>query len=180
MPTPHVLSVEPLTRSAFAPFGDVIQADGHAVHYSINEGNTERFHDLAQIDPGPQGRAIVSIFRGHARSLPFAIRMMERHPKGSQAFIPLSGHPWLVVVAARDTRPQAQDLRAFLCTAQQGVNYAPGVWHHPLLALQDTSDFLVIDRAGPGENCDVVALAPHALLTPSEGRGLPHIGSTLQ
>ncbi|MFA7437169.1 ureidoglycolate lyase [Castellaniella sp.] len=164
MPTPRILAVEPLSRSAFAPFGDVIQADEASVHYSINEGNTVRFHDLAKIDPGPEGRAIVSIFRGQARRLPFAIHMMERHPKASQAFIALSGRPWLAVVAPREAAPRAEDLRVFLCQPHQGVNYAPGVWHHPLLALQDTSDFLIIDRAGPGENCDIVTLAPYALI----------------
>src|SRR5690606_25948100 len=99
------LTIEPLTREAFAPFGDVIQADDAARHITINEGNTERYHDLAQIDPGEDGRAIVSIFRGLPRTLPFTITMMERHPKASQAFIPLSGRPYLVVVAQPASRP---------------------------------------------------------------------------
>lgn len=152
------LTIETLTREAFAPFGDVIEADDALRHFTINEGNTERYHDLAQIDPGADGRAIVSIFRGKARTLPFTVTMMERHPKASQAFMPLSARPYLVVVAPHESSPTLADLRVFLCRGTQGVNYAPGVWHHPLLALEGTSDFLIIDRSGPGENCDIVDL----------------------
>lgn len=165
--TPTRLTIEPLTREAFAPFGDVIQADDSVRHFTINDGNTERYHDLAHIDPGADGRAIVSIFRGLPRALPFTITMMERHPKASQAFIPLSGRPYLVVVAARESTPTVGDLRVFLCQGHQGVNYARGVWHHPLLGLDAVSDFLIIDRAGPGDNCDVVQMeAPSVIPEP--------------
>ncbi len=126
MPAPTILTIEPLSREAFAPFGDVIQADDAAKHFTINEGNTERYHDLADIDPGADGRAIVSIFRGKPRTLPFTVTMMERHPKASQAFIPVSGRPYLVVVAKADTTPTVGDLRVFLCQGDQGVNYAGG------------------------------------------------------
>lgn len=152
------LRIEPLSREAFAPFGDVIAADDSVHHYTINDGNTERYHDLANIDPGTNGRAIVSIFRGLARTLPFDVVMMERHPKASQAFIPLNGRPYLVVVAERESTPTVEDLRVFYCEGHQGVNYARGVWHHPLLALGEVSDFLVVDRDGPGDNCDIVQL----------------------
>lgn len=152
------LRPEPLTREAFAPFGDVIQACDVVQHFTINGGNTERYHDLADIAPGPDGRAIVSIFRGQPRTLPFRVEMMERHPLASQAFVPMSGRPYLVVVAPAGRAPRAQDLTAFLARADQGVNYAPGVWHHPLLALEAVSDFLVIDRSGPGANCDEFCL----------------------
>ena len=157
------IKVEPLTREAFAPFGDVIEASESVNHYTINAGNTERYHDLANIDVGQDGKAIVSIFRGQPRQLPFTVAMMERHPKGSQAFIPMSGRPYLVVVADKNSTPTVNDLRCFLAQANQGVNYAKGVWHHPLLALHETSDFLVVDRSGPGANCDEVEL---------EGRGV--------
>lgn len=155
----NTLKIETLTHEAFAPFGDVIEASDAVRHFTINEGNTERYHDLANIDPGEDGRAIVSIFRGLARTLPFTVTMMERHPKASQAFMPLSDHPYLVVVARRDATPTLADLRVFLCQGTQGVNYARGVWHHPLLALNGTSDFLIIDRSGPGDNCDIVDLS---------------------
>ncbi|MGB3837088.1 ureidoglycolate lyase [Castellaniella sp.] len=164
MTTPVQLHIEPLTHEAFAPFGDVIQADDAAKHFTINEGNTERYHDLAKIDTGEDGYAIVSIFRGQPRTLPFIVSMMERHPKASQAFIPLSGRPYLVVVSDPHATPTADRLRVFVCTGQQGVNYAKGVWHHPLLALDTVSDFLIIDRAGPGDNCDVVQLPVHGLI----------------
>jgi ureidoglycolate lyase len=155
---PRILEVEPLSREAFAPFGDVIEASEAARHFPINGGNTERYHDLAGIEPGPEGRAIVSIFRGQPRELPFPVAMMERHPLGSQAFIPLSGRPYLVVVAPAGAPPAAEDLRVFLARADQGVNYRTGVWHHPLLALDAVCDFLVVDRGGPGHNCDEVQL----------------------
>lgn len=155
---PLVLTVKALSREAFAPFGDVIEVTDQVRHFAINDGNTQRYHDLAKIDPGEDGRAIVSIFRGQARQLPFTVTQMERHPSGSQAFMPLSGVDYLTVVAPAGPAPTIDECHVFLCQAGQGVNYARGVWHHPLLALSQTSDFLVIDRAGPGENCDVIAL----------------------
>lgn len=160
------LAVAPLTREAFAPYGQVIEASDAAHHFTINAGNTERYHDLANIEPGPDGRAIVSIFRGQARSLPFAVQMMERHPLASQAFIPMSGRPYLVVVAPAGEPPEVEDLRVFLARGDQGVNYATGVWHHPLLALEATCDFLVVDRAGPGHNCDEIQLEAGASIPP--------------
>ena len=156
---------EPLTREAFAPFGDVIEASDAVRHFPINGGNTERYHDLAKIDAGPDGRVIVSIFRGQPRALPFTVTMMERHPLASQAFVPLSGRHYLVVVAPAGDAPDAADLRVFLARGDQGVNYARGVWHHPLLALDAVSDFLVVDRSGPGHNCDEVELGEGVTIT---------------
>ena len=155
---PLPLTVEPLTREAFAPFGEVVEASDAVRHFTINAGNTERYHDLANIEPGPDGRVIVSIFRGQPRSLPFTVQMMERHPLASQAFIPMSGRPYLVVVAPAGEPPGVEDLKVFLARADQGVNYATGVWHHPLLALETVCDFIVIDRSGPGHNCDEIQL----------------------
>ena len=155
---PLPLTVEPLTREAFAPFGEVIEASDAAKHFTINAGNTERYHDLANIAPGPDGRVIVSIFRGQPRALPFSVHMMERHPLASQAFIPMSGKSYLVVVAPAGEQPKVEDLKVFLARGDQGVNYATGVWHHPLLALEGVCDFIVIDRSGPGHNCDEVTI----------------------
>lgn len=151
---------EPLTAAAFAPFGELIAVDAAKRHFSINGGNTERYHDLAELVPGPDGKLIVSIFRGLPRQLPFAIEMMERHPLGSQAFVPLTAQPYLVVVARPGPAPGPDDLRAFLARPGEGVNYAPGTWHHPLLALNEICDFLVVDRSGPGDNCDEVRITP--------------------
>ena len=163
-PTPLPLTVRPLTREAFAPYGEVIEASDAVQHFTINAGNTERYHDLARIEPGPDGRVIVSLFRGQPRALPFTVTMMERHPLASQAFIPMSGRPYLVVVAPAGAAPRVEDLRVFLARADQGVNYATGVWHHPLLALEGVSDFLVVDRSGPGHNCDEVQLETAGLI----------------
>jgi ureidoglycolate lyase len=145
------LPVEPLTRAAFEPFGDVIELEG-AKQIPINLGTTIRFHDLARIDVEDEGgRAIVNVFRGQPRVLPFEVRMMERHPLGSQAFLPLNDKPYLVVVApAGELDPSA--IRAFVTRGWQGVNYAKGVWHHPLLTLGEVSDFIVVDRLGGGIN----------------------------
>lgn len=155
MSEPLPLRVEALTREAFAPFGDVIEAASAAQTYAINAGTTTRFHDLARIDADRDGgRPVVSLFRAQPRELPFAITQLERHPLGSQAFVPLSQRPYLVVVA----EDPAGTPRAFLARDGQGVNYRAGTWHHPLLALDEVSDFLVIDRAGPGNNCDEVEL----------------------
>ncbi len=148
------LKPQPLTREAFAPFGDVIETLG-AEHYPINEGTTERFHDLAAVEVAEGGgRPLINIFRGQPRDLPLAIRMMERHPLGSQAFIPTGPHKWLAVVAPAGAPPKPVDLRAFVAGAGQGVNYRRGVWHHPLIALEAVSDFIVVDRGGAGDNCD--------------------------
>ena len=152
----RVLAVEPLTRSAFARFGDVIEPANAQKVYPINEGTATRYHDLARIDCGNAGgRAVLSLFRAQPRPLPFDVTMLERHPLGSQAFVPQGAFPYLVVVGTG-----ANDApRAFLAKNGQGVNFHAGTWHHPLLALGGESDFLVIDRAGPGENCDEVRLA---------------------
>ena len=157
--------IEVLTAERFAPFGDVIAADAASRHFPINGGNTERYHDLANLDAGPDGKLIVSIFRGQPRELPFAVTMLERHPLGSQAFVPLGQQPYLIVVAPAGEAPLPGALRAFLARPGQGVNYAKGVWHHPLLALNEISDFLVIDRSGPGNNCDEITLAEPRFLT---------------
>lgn len=148
------LKPEKLAAGAFAPFGDVIRTEG-ATHYPINEGTTERFHDLARVDVAAEGgQALINIFRGQPRDLPMPVRIMERHPLGSQAFIPISPRPYLVVVARPGEPPAPSDLRAFIAAPGQGVNYHRGVWHHPLIALDAESDFIVIDRGGAGDNCD--------------------------
>lgn len=150
---PATLPVEPLSAEAFAPFGDVIQRAG-ARQMPINEGTTVRFHDLARVDAaGADGRPLISIFRAQPRPVPIAIRMMERHPLGSQAFYPLAPHDWLVVVCRGETAPEPATLRCFLATGEQGINYRPNAWHHPLLVLQP-QDFLVVDRGGPGDNLE--------------------------
>jgi ureidoglycolate lyase len=157
------MKIERLTREAFAPFGDLISLAG-AQHYPINDGTTERFHDLAAIDVSDQGgKPLISLFRGKPRSFPFEIRILERHPLGSQALIPLSRRPYLVIVAAPGPFDE-RTVRLFLAEEGEGVNYAKGVWHHGLFVLHEESDFLVVDRGGPGLNCEEISLSEAILL----------------
>jgi ureidoglycolate lyase len=149
------LAAAPLTKEAFAPFGEVIEVAGEAIE--INQGTTERYHDLAKVDVSADGgRTLINIFRGAAIPLPIEIKMLERHPLGSQAFLPMERTRFLVVVAppGDDVSPGA--IRAFVAAPGQGVNYAKGTWHHPLLALDQPTDFVVVDRGGPGENVDEI------------------------
>lgn len=147
----YLLDIQPLTKTAFAPFGDVIEADPATMRY-INGGTTERFHALATAEAAGEGaRVIINLFRGQPRAFPYEIGMMERHPYGSQSFSPLSGRPFLVVVSEdQDGKPGRPQV--FLAQGDQGVNYRRNVWHHPLLVLGQSSDFLVVDRDGPGDN----------------------------
>jgi ureidoglycolate lyase len=148
------LKVHSLTAAAFAPFGDVIEVTGHAPRW-INDGTCERFDDLAHIDVAADGgRAQVSLFRAQPRSLPFAIEHLERHPLSSQAFYPLQPVPFLIVVAEPGAVPEGARLHAFMSSGEQGINFRRNTWHHALLALHQTSVFLVVDRGGPGENCE--------------------------
>ncbi|WP_343655662.1 ureidoglycolate lyase [Paraburkholderia caribensis] len=158
------LAIEPLTREAFAPFGDVIELEG-AKQIPINLGTTIRYHDLAKVDVTDEnGRTLVNLFRGQPRALPFEITMMERHPLGSQAFIPLNDKPYLVVVAPAGELDESM-IRAFVTSGWQGVSYAKGVWHHPLLALGEVSDFIVVDRGGDGLNLNEQNLRESQWLT---------------
>jgi ureidoglycolate lyase len=148
-----ILEVQPLTKAAFAPFGDVIETEGTEMRL-INNGTTERYHDLANVDvTGKGARVLVNIFRGKAFALPVDISMLERHPLGSQAFMPLQNRPFVVIVGEDQGGRPGQPV-AFLCRGNQGVNYGRNVWHHPLISLQQVSDFLVVDRGGEGNNLE--------------------------
>jgi len=153
------LTPEPLTAEAFAPFGSVIEASDEAVRIDINQGHAVRYDRLAEVDVADGGgTGVISLFR--ARPLEsLVLKLFERHPLGSQSFVPLSGTPYLVAVAPTGDFDPA-GVRLFRAQGHQGVHYRKGVWHHFLLALDATSDFLVVDRAGPGDNLDEVALAP--------------------
>ncbi|WP_235017382.1 ureidoglycolate lyase [Nitrincola tapanii] len=158
------LPITPLTQENFAPFGDLIDWR-QAEHFLINAGTTQRFHCLAEVNTGAEdGRAIISIFRKpQADSLPLRVTLLERHPQGSQAFIPLNAQPFFILVApaTEGSKPDLHQLKLFLSDGQQGVNYAAGVWHHPLIALQDGDCFLVVDRQGDLANCDEYTLEAH-------------------
>lgn len=156
-----LLKLEPLEKDAFAPFGDVIQIRDEE-WFPINNGTTRRYHNLGAIQVlGSNGSAAISMARGDAFDFPLSIRMLERHPLGSQAWIPFNGVSFIAVVAPNgsDDRPDEAHLRAFYVEGGQGVNYHAGTWHHPLISLKQQGDFIVIDRIGSEPNCDVCDLA---------------------
>jgi ureidoglycolate lyase len=162
-----VIAAVPLTAAAFAQFGNVIETVGHTPRI-INEGTSERFDDLAPVDVlANGGRPLLSIFKATPRPLPFKVKGLERHPLSSQAFYPLDGLPFLVVVAEPGDTPWAGRIRAFRAEGNQGVSYRRNTWHHSLLALGRTCHFLVIDRGGSEENCDEVVVDPAVVVTAS-------------
>ena len=157
----RTLRPEPLTPRAFAPFGDVIAPDA-AKHVRINEARFDRWVDLARVDCGE--RVKIDIMRCAVPSaLPFEVRLLERHPQGSQAFMPLTGEPFTVVVAPPGESPDPAALRAFESDGTQGINMRRGTWHLPLIGFREGQAFLVIDRDDP-ENCDEVSLTEPVLL----------------
>lgn len=158
MPATHI-RLEPLDRAGFAPFGDVIDLD--ADWFPINQGTTRRYHALGDIQVlGDHGRGVISLAVAKQASMPIVLHMLERHPLGSQAWIPRGAAPFIVVVAPNgaDDKPDESGLRAFYARADQGVNYHAGVWHHPLLCLAEQGQFIVIDRDGAEHNCDETEL----------------------
>jgi len=165
------LTAQPLTSGAFAPFGDVIESEGH-MPVMINDGMTERYHALAQVElQGNDAHALLNLFVARqAYRLPMVLSSVERHPLGSQAFVPLQTEPFIVVVARADAKVTAdgmpaEQLQAFVTNGKQGVNYHAGVWHHSLISFQEQARFLVVDRGGPGNNCDVLPIVGETLLT---------------
>lgn len=159
------LVATPLTKASFAAFGTVIEpyedTEKTALNcYDINNGYATRHHAIAkaEIDGGEVG---MSIFVAKPRSLPIELSVMEYHPLGTQAFFSMQGEDYIVVVAAAGNPPQsAEDLSVFYAKSDQGIQYNKGVWHHPLLALNQTSAFLVVDRInGEGNNCTEIDIS---------------------
>jgi ureidoglycolate lyase len=156
----------PITAERFARFGDVID-DTATMASTMNDARFDRFADQARIDI--DGQAAVSVVRScAATTLPYEVGLLERHPLGSQAFVPLEQFSFVVVVAPPGESIDAAQIRAFLVGPGQGVNYLRGTWHMPLVAMQLGQAFLVIDRAaGAGPNCEERALAePVFLIAP--------------
>lgn len=145
------IRAEPLTPEAFAPFGDVLEAEGNPDRL-INQGLCGRFHDRARLDFGA-GRAGISIFRAEPRSLPYRLEMVERHPEGSQAFLPMTQAPFLVIVAEGHGAAPGR-IRAFLTAPGQGINLLRGTWHGVLTPLHAPGLFAVVDRIGEGTNLE--------------------------
>ncbi|MEP1587517.1 MAG: ureidoglycolate lyase [Tateyamaria sp.] len=153
---------QPLTAQAFAPFGDVLECAGEPDKL-INAGLCGRFHDRAQMDFG-DGRAGISLFQAQPRSLPYTLDLMERHPDGSQAFIPMSQHSFLVTVALDEGGTPGTPL-AFLTTPGQAINLHRGTWHGVLTPLHAPGLFAVVDRIGDGPNLEEFSLATPFLVT---------------
>ncbi len=152
--TTSTIIAQPLTRAAFTPFGDVIEKSG-AQNFAINEGNCVRYHDLATVDlAGPAARPLINIFAAQACALPLELKMVERHPLGSQAFMPLSRNRFLVIVCA-DTPTGPAPPRAFVTAPGQGINLKRNVWHGVLTPLNEEAEFIVVDRGGEGDNLEV-------------------------
>ncbi|MFY2822815.1 ureidoglycolate lyase [Ruegeria sp. MALMAid1280] len=143
----------PLTAEAFVPFGDVLEVAGEPDRI-INQGQCGRYHDRAGLDFS-DGRAGISLFNANPRSLPYRLDMVERHPDGSQAFIPMTQHPFLVIVAP-DVDGRPGEPLAFVTTHGQAVNYHRGTWHGVLTPLHAPGLFAVVDRVGKGANLEEV------------------------
>lgn len=150
MTTMH-LKVETLTADALAPYGDLMDASGDPDKL-INQGKCGRYHDRARLDFS-DGRAGISIFKGEKENLPLPLQMVERHPMGSQAFVPMSADAFLVVVA-RDDNGIPKDPRAFLTKPGQAINFHRGTWHGVLAPLSEPGLFAVVDRIGDGANLE--------------------------
>ncbi|SLN55739.1 Ureidoglycolate lyase [Roseovarius albus] len=145
------IKAHPLTAEALAPYGDVMEATG-APDKLINQGKCGRFHDRANLDFS-DGKAGISIFQGEKETLPLPLKMVERHPEGSQAFVPMSAGPFLVVVA-RDEDGTPVNPIAFLTKPGQAINFHRGTWHGVLAPLSEPGLFAVIDRIGDGANLE--------------------------
>jgi len=159
------LTPQPLTAEAFAAFGDVIEARSDTV-IDINQGTSQRFHDLARVDvTSGEGHPLVNIFRASPYPEPLTLSMMEKHPLGSQLFMPLQQHAYLVAVAQASDQVSAGNIAVFSASGNQGVNFRPGTWHHPLLVLAQ-QDFLVVDRGGKGDNLVEQDLDQPVLISP--------------
>ena len=146
-----ILRPEPLTAAAFARFGDVLEAAGD--FRLINAGLCQRHHDRAKIDTGNDARPGISIFRAEPRALPYEFELVERHPDGSQAFLPMTEHPFLVIVAP-DQSGRPGPPRVFLTTGAQGINLHRGTWHGVLTPLAAPGLFAVVDRIGATANLE--------------------------
>ena len=146
-----IIKPKEITRENFAIYGDLISSKS-IKPIDINAGYAKRFNDLAKINTSKdKGEAIISIFSALKRSFPMKIDMMEKHPLGSQAFVPMKETIFLTFVAPPGDVPEIKKIQSFIIPQKMGVNYKPGIWHFPLISTEDTN-FLVIDRKGSGKN----------------------------
>lgn len=160
----RILRPVPLTRNDFSAFGEVIEL-ADARHLSINQGLTTRYHDLCTIDCDAEGgHPSVNVFRTDPLALPYRVEIMERHPVGSQAFLPLDRDPFLVLVAPQGETVSAEELVLYRTNGLQGVNFFRNTWHHFQIVTGRRRDFIVVDRAGPGANLEQRSVLGNALI----------------
>ena len=146
-----IIKPKKITRKNFKKFGDVISTK-KIKSININNGYAKRFNNLCRINTSSKkGNTIMSIFSAKKRKFPMKIVMMEKHPLGSQAFIPMSETKFLVFVAPKGKKPNTKKIQSFIVPKQTGINYKPGIWHFPLISTK-SMNFLVIDRKGIGNN----------------------------
>jgi ureidoglycolate lyase len=146
-----IINPKPITKENFSKFGDMITT-ANIKPIEINEGYAKRFDGIANLNTSKDnGETTISIFSALRRSFPMKIDMMEKHPLGSQAFIPMKQTTFLVLVAPKGSKPDLNKIEAFVIPPEIGVNYNPGTWHFPLIATEDMN-FLVVDRKGSGDN----------------------------
>ena len=156
-----MIKAVPLTADGFAPFGDVLDCSG-APDKMINAGLCGRFHDRAKIDVS-DGHTGISIFNAVPRSLPYELTLLERHPEGSQAFIPMTSHGFLIITAEDDNGRPGR-IHAFLSAPGQAINFHRGTWHGVLTPLHEPGLFAVVDRIGDGANLEEVVLDTPVLI----------------
>ena len=146
-----IIKPKKITRKNFKKFGDLI-CTKKIRPININNGYAKRFDNLCKINTSlRKGNTIVSIFSAKKRKFPMSIKMMEKHPLGSQAFIPMNETKFFVFVAPKGKKPNINSIKSFLVPKQTGINYKPGIWHFPLISTKNMN-FLVIDRKGIGNN----------------------------
>lgn len=167
---PLELAMQPLDSQAFAPFGQVVQVGSHP---KPANGGTARRHDIGDVlgNRRPQAKLLLSVFDCEPCRLPLRIGVLERHCYSAQTIIPMQADPYAVIVCLDDGdgRPNLATLRAFSAQAGQGINYAPGIWHHGIIALGRQGLFFLQswqdDTAADCEEAvipDIVLAPPHA------------------
>lgn len=170
----NAIIAEPLTSEAYAPYGQVIHTGFTEFVTSANQGTAEKHHGVAQVQNNfPNGAGKINMCVFHCRptnELPFTVKLLERHPYSSQAFIPMTDgktRGYLVIVAlnGKDDKPDMSTLKAFIATTKQGINYGPGVWHHPMVVLEHEADFacIVHESGVPQDDCNEVD-TPHVIV----------------
>ncbi|CAO3688635.1 unnamed protein product [Rhizopus stolonifer] len=170
----QIKSAKPLTTEAYAPYGDVIHPSGARRTTGANQGTANKFHHVAQVSnlfPQGDGKPNLCVFRCKpTQEFPFTVKLLERHPYSTQAFIPMTSggtRGYLVVVALNgiDDRPDMSTLKAFIATSKQGVSYRQGVWHHPMIALDCVTEFAVLvhENGVPQDDCNEVDV-PHVII----------------